>query len=692
MLNNVTSKCYQSAIDIHASIKTRKHRFLVFFMARSYSVPALWMTIFMIVHGNAYTQIKLSEPIFSAKSTIANYAEAGPAIVVDQFGYLPQARKIAVLRNPKQGFDASLNHEFSPTIELRKYPSNEVVMTITLQIWNKGKVDSSSGDMAYHADFSTLREVGKYYLVDPKYKHQSYVFRVGADVYKTVLKDAFRVFYYQRAGFAKRPPFADKKWQDAASHPQDKKARLYSQMQSDTTERDLSGGWYDAGDYNKYTNWTADYVIGLLSAFEENKAAWTDDFNIPESGNGIPDIIDETLYGIAWLRRMQNEDGSLLSIVGLDEASPPSDARGMSLYGNANTSATLTTAAAFAYASVVFSELADSLDGEQAVSLKNSSSDLSKRALSAWGWAQANPDVIFKNNDEASGTKGLGAGQQEVSDDRRMRKTMSAAIYLYALTQDKALHSVVDDIYPEFAELGKHRAVNAFRAEEVRDLLYFSEIPSVRKTLRQRIRSDFVHGMKNGPHNIAAQVDIRDPYLAHLQTYTWGSNAIKANQGSLFYEFALRGLRHDTELDEAQAALNYLNYIHGVNPLGKVYLSNMYHAGAENSVNEFYHAWFVDGSSRWEHALESQAGPAPGFLVGGPNPRYFWDDCCPSMCGSDENNELCGAQVLSPPANSPPQKSYMDFNTSWPINSWEVTENSNKYQTNYLRLLSKFVN
>ncbi|MGK3960067.1 hypothetical protein WMF38_44335 [Sorangium sp. So ce118] len=40
---------------------------------------------------------------------------------------------------------------------------------------------------------------------------------------------------------------------------------------------------------------------------------------------------------------------------------------------------------------------------------------------------------------------------------------------------------------------------------------------------------------------------------------------------------------------------------------------------------------------------------------------------------------------------TPAQKSYKDFNTSWPLNSWAVTENSNGYQASYIRLLSKFV-
>jgi hypothetical protein len=85
-------------------------------------------------------------------------------------------------------------------------------------------------------------------------------------------------------------------------------------------------------------------------------------------------------------------------------------------------------------------------------------------------------------------------------------------------------------------------------------------------------------------------------------------------------------------------------------------------------------------------------GPAPGYLTGGPNPSYNWDGCCPGGCGSSANNAVCLSESISPPRDQPKQKSYKDFNTSWPLNSWEITENSCGYQVNYIRLLSKFVN
>jgi endoglucanase len=66
-------------------------------------------------------------------------------------------------------------------------------------------------------------------------------------------------------------------------------------------------GWFDAGDYGQYVVnvapvWHAfgvgmDLTPGYFSS---------DDLNLPESNNGIPDIIDELEWGMDWLLTMQN--------------------------------------------------------------------------------------------------------------------------------------------------------------------------------------------------------------------------------------------------------------------------------------------------------------------------------------------------------------------------------------------------
>src|SRR5690606_24851495 len=115
----------------------------------------------------------------------------------------------------------------------------------------------------------------------------------------------------------------------------------------------------------------------------------------------------------------------VLSIVGLDHASPPSAATGPSYYGPSSTSATLTSAGAFALGSKILAGLDDD-------ELADYAADLNIRAEDAWDWAIANPSVTFRNNEGSSA--GLGAGQQEVSAEDRVKKKTTAAIYLYAAT------------------------------------------------------------------------------------------------------------------------------------------------------------------------------------------------------------------------------------------------------------------
>jgi hypothetical protein len=176
---------------------------------------------------------------------------------------------------------------------------------------------------------------------------------------------------------------------------------------------------------------------------------------------------------------------------------------------------------------------------------------------------------------------------------------------------------------------------------------------------------------------------VTNPYLAYLPVYYWGSTKEISRQGFFFLTPKLDGMTAAPPDADSYAA-HYLHYLHGVNPLAKVYLSRMDDFGAENSANEFFHAWFAKGSV-WQNAKTSPVGPPPGYLVGGPNPSYDWEKGCPDL------DKRCGSTRLSPPYGQPPQKSYADFSDSYPIDSWQVTEPSDGYQVEYIRLLAHFV-
>lgn len=608
-----------------------------------------------------------------------------PYIVVDQFGYLPDEQKIAVIRDPEVGFDAAETFSPGPMYALVNANTGAQVLTGGVTPWKNSMVDPSSGDKVWWFDFSAITTPGTYYVHDTTNDVRSNELRIANDVYRDVLKAAVRTFFYQRAGHEKKAEHAGAAWADGASHLgplQDKNCRRYNAPNDAGTERDLSGGWYDAGDYNKYTNWTARYVTTLLQAYSENKVAFTDDYGIPESGNGIPDIVDEVKWGMDWLVRMQNANGSVLSIVGLAHASPPSAATGPSLYGTASTSATLSAALAFAYGSKVFRSLNNP-------ALTAYADDLVARAENAWNWANANPNVTFYNNDNNSGTAGLGAGQQETDDYGRLSKKVEAAAYLFEATGKTTYRQFVDSNYMQI-HLMQWNFAYPFETEQQDALLYYAKLPGATAAVSQAILNTY-NGAMNGNENFGAMTNETDPYRAYLKDYVWGSNGTKSHQGNMFWNIITFGVDATKYAAAEQAAARYVHYLHGTNPFGLVFLSNMSGFGAESSANEFYHAWFENGSAQWDRVGQSTHGPAPGFLTGGPNPSYDWDGCCPGGCGSPQNNAICTSETISPPKGQPAQKSYKDFNTSWPLNSWSVTENSNGYQVAYIRLLSKFV-
>ena len=71
-----------------------------------------------------------------------------------------------------------------------------------------------------------------------------------------------------------------------------------------------SGGHHDAGDYNPRSH--IDVAQLLLDAYEVAPKKFSDgQLNIPESGNGIPDIVDEALWALKLWIGLQDEDGGV---------------------------------------------------------------------------------------------------------------------------------------------------------------------------------------------------------------------------------------------------------------------------------------------------------------------------------------------------------------------------------------------
>jgi hypothetical protein len=606
-------------------------------------------------------------------------------IVIDQFGYREQAKKIAVIRVPQQGFDSPSNYTPGNNFQVINEASKAAVFSGTPIAFNGGQTDAASGDKIWYFDFSSVTTPGSYYVLDQTNNHRSYSFRIANDVYNNVLKAAIKMFYYQRAGTDKPAQYAGESWADGSNFLQDEQTRDFFKKNDASTARDLRGGWFDAGDYNKYTKWTADYVENMLFAYEENPEAFTDDYGIPESGNGVPDIIDEAKWGIEWLLKMQNENGSALSVQGLSGGkSPPSTVTGPSYYGPPNTTATLGVARAFAVASRFFKERGETTYAE----------DLKIAAIKAWDWAEAYPDSIFHNNCDCPNydSRELAAGDQEINDSwDRDESRISAALALYELTGEEVYLTIFENDWVKFPLHAWGGCMQQYRYSQHTLLIRYLNASYGKTSVKNAIKNDFTTAFaKPVPDNCNhfGNGYQSDGYRSYIYDYQWGSNKVKADHGLTYYKWNII----DPSKDYKDVAEDYLHYIHGVNPFNMVYLTNMNGYGASRSVTTIYHDWFSEKSAKWGIATSTNPGPAPGYMPGGPNSGFKKDDCCTdgTRCYGDEVRFALCSQIEIP-VSQPHSKMYKDINHGWPINTWEITEPSDGYQLSYIRLLSKFV-
>lgn len=595
-------------------------------------------------------------------------------IVVDQIGYRADAtRKLAMLADPQSGQNAALSYNPGPGFQIRRTVDDGIAFSGTIQSWRNGQTHAESGDRVWTADFSSLTTPGEYYVYEPATHSRSHAFRIHNAVFADTLVASMRTFFYQRSGFDITQEFGGN-WNHPASHigpGQDLEARLLVGTTSQGAPRNVSGGWYDAGDFNRYIPFTTGVMWDLLNAYRWNPEIFGDDTNIPESHNGIPDTLDEIKFQLDWMLKMQQADGGVLNRVGnrsYDTGAGPQFDTQPRFYTQATTWATASFAATTANASRVF----ESILPEYAQTLRNA-------ATSAWGYLSARPTMQPSSGSDGA-TLAAAPASSDSAEDRRLR--VLAAAELWAATGNVTYKTYFESNYNQSAltHNGHHPILNnrfdpTLATDLNRALITYVQQPGANVTIANQIRSalrthlDWTVGYNNNAD---------DPYRAFMWSghYTWGSNQLKANWANLFVYALNIGLDPSRHGEFRSQAQHYLHYIHGRNPLGVNYLTNASSLGAEVSVMQPYHGWFQDGSPLYDGA-GSQFGPAPGYLAGGPN-QYF------------------SVSWISPPFGQPPLKAWRDWNSAWnPAqqaneNSWEITEPAIYYQAAYTLLLAEF--
>lgn len=209
-----------------------------------------------------------------------------PDIMVDQVGYAIGSNKIAVFRG-----------EILPdTYDLIDAETGETVFTGAVK--KKGYNDLTEEEISY-GDFTDFTRPGTYYL-QADIIGRSYSFVIAEDPYSDIFTQALKCYYYSRCGLMLSAEFAGEKAHNACHT----KTAL---LKEDTTvELDVSGGWHIDENGQRDVIKGCQAIDNLLLAYELYGSVFTDEVGIPESGNGIPDVLDEVKYEIDWLLKMQD--------------------------------------------------------------------------------------------------------------------------------------------------------------------------------------------------------------------------------------------------------------------------------------------------------------------------------------------------------------------------------------------------
>jgi endoglucanase len=279
----------------------------------------------------------------------ATAASAPSAVIrVNTIGFLPGAEKRATIAAPLADGAVIRVVRVADGATAFAAPAGAPVAS--------GKNDT--GETVRVFDFTALADAGSYRIELPGGR-ASAPFRIAGDVWDAPLAAAMRAFHLWRCGAAVSARHDGRVFAHGPCHAAD--ARLDLVLPSNKKARlDVTGGWHDAGDYNKYTV-NAAFAAGLLlAAWEQNPAALAAlDLGIHENAGAgaAPGFLGEIRWGLDWLLKMQLPDGRVfhkVSELAFHYWGPPDEDPTPRYLAGWSTAATATAAAVLARAARVY--------------------------------------------------------------------------------------------------------------------------------------------------------------------------------------------------------------------------------------------------------------------------------------------------------------------------------------------------
>lgn len=487
-----------------------------------------------------------------------------------------------------------------------------VYNTDTNEIVYKGFISGYSNDLYTRewngtGDFTNVLEDGNY-QIKTQLGGTSTIFSVGNNLYNTIYLNIFKFFSIQRCGY-----WLDGELFGGFAHDScHTSTGTYYELEM---SKDIFGGWHDAGDYGRYVETGSKAVNDLLFAYMSDPESFTDDFGIMESGNGIPDILDEARVELEWLIRMQTDWGEVYSKIVTKnfapDISPEKDYQPLYIL-NGETTCTADTVASLAIASVLYKEY----DAEFAAKCFDS-------AVLSWGFLMNNPQLKVDTNPE-----GFSAGLYRDSKDTDERFFAASAMY-YA-TKDKQYLNYAKDLFNENKNCSQ--GVNYTNVGAYGKYLFIKTMDD------SKFKKELIESLETDASNVL-YVANENGYNASLTSYSWGSNGEMANNGILLM-FAYDVTKNE---DYRQCAVEQLNYLFGKNSLNMTFVTGH---GENSPKNPHQRTAYAKGIS------------ITGALVGGP----------------DSSREDKRTAAL--PENTAEAKMYVDSYTSYSTNEVAIYWNS----------------
>jgi len=527
---------------------------------------------------------------------------ATDAIRLNQIGFYPQAPKVAVVPGEASG-------SFTVTTPDGK-------QTLFTGQLSEVRTNDLSSKQTRLADFSAFTRPGNFVLNVPGLG-VSYPFVIAPNVHQKVAIGSIKGFYFQRVSTALPAKYAGA-WARPAGHP-DTEVLVHSSAASPQrpagTVISSPRGWYDAGDYNKYIV-NSGITMGTLLSLYEDYPAYCQSLqtNIPESGNALPDLLDELLWNLRWMLTMQDPaDGGIyhkLTNAKFDGMVMPDACHTPRYVVQKGTAAALDFAAVMAQAARVFAPFARQTPG-LADSCRTA-------AVRAWEWARQHPDVQYRQNelnkafDPAITTGDYG--------DRDLRdEWIWAAAELYATTRQDSYYTAVKLFPDEQMPLPSWNQVRLLgyytlaRFGNSATALGKKDLPALKKRLIG-FADDLLKGTDRQAYGTVMGRSGQD--------YIWGSSSVAANQGIVL----LLAYRLTRDASYLNGALGNLDYLLGRNATGYSFLTGF---GAKSTMHPHHRPSVADGV----------AAPVPGLLSGGPNGNAPKQDHCagyPDTTSPDE--------------------------------------------------------